>query len=77
MLGVNRRGGTHHDRVEQARGPAAGGRPAGPRLWGLYENIDYERGGGRQLLIGRDWRGPLAPKYDFAKITSSLIWIAN
>lgn len=46
-------------------------------LWGLYENINYERGGGRQLLIARNWRGPLAPKYNFANITSSLCWVVD
>ncbi len=47
-------------------------------VWALYENIGYNYyQAGRKLLIGRDWRGPLAPKYDFANLTSSLIWIAN
>ncbi|SEF36061.1 Peptidase inhibitor family I36 [Amycolatopsis pretoriensis] len=47
-------------------------------VWALYENIGYNYyQPGRKLLIGRGWRGPLAPKYSFANITSSLLWIPN
>ncbi|MEA5365798.1 peptidase inhibitor family I36 protein [Amycolatopsis sp., V23-08] len=44
-------------------------------LWGLYENIEYDDIHGRYLLIKSGWRGPLAPKYNFAKLTSSLSWL--
>ncbi|GLY41654.1 hypothetical protein Amsp01_076770 [Amycolatopsis sp. NBRC 101858] len=43
-------------------------------LFGLYENIHYDDNG-RHLLIASGWRGPLAPKYNFAGITSSLRWL--
>ncbi|MEV7091362.1 peptidase inhibitor family I36 protein [Amycolatopsis sp. NPDC051045] len=47
-------------------------------LWRLYENIEYNIDRpGRTLTISRNWRGPLAPKYSFAGLTSSLIWLAN